>query len=356
MRLARGSRSAAALGAMLLSLALPGASQLPNWRSTVADHLNQRDVMGAAQFLQDAANGLEADEKPEATALLAFLSDRLGNKTQARAWLFQFFETYGGPNVSFPYLGIVNEADVLGYINSWRGRFPAVSSVCFVWDKKNPGPMPPETLALGVDMTNDAYYRLSDEGGLRAGGILHKGFNIMSLSSEAFFDRSASHVFWLELKAGDILLKKEITISVNMTPEPGPTPEQKLSSTNSMIYDLSLYVGEQLILSSKRTELASDPLKLNIKPVNLVANPLFKPPGQQSIWDPTSHGISITGAIGVISGLIKDALKKKPKKAEAAYEKLSVLGLSFFRPGTSNVETEVKATLTLQTRSLSAGH
>lgn len=345
----------AALGAMLLGLVLPAASQLPSWRSTVADHLNQRDVMGAARFLEEAVNGLEADEKPEAAAVLAFLSDRLGNKTQARAWLFQFFETYGGPNVSFPYLGIVNEADVLGYINSWRSQFPVVTSVSFVWDKKNPGPMPPETLALGVDMSNDAYYRFSGEGGFRTGGILHKGFNILGLSSAAFFDRSGAHVFWLELKAGDILLRKEITISVNMTPEPEPTPVQKLSSTKSMVYDLALYVGEQLILSSQRTELAGDPLKLNIKPVNLPANPLFKPPGPGDIWDPASHGVSITQAIGLISGLIKDAFKKKPQTTESAIDKLSVLGLSFFRQGTSSAETEIKATLTLQVRGLSAG-
>jgi hypothetical protein len=355
MKRAKGPLGAAALGAAFFSLVLSATAQTANWRSTVADHLNQRDIMGAVRFLEDAAAGLEADERPEAAGLLAYLNDRLGNKTQARAWLFQFFETYGGPNLSLPYLGIVNEAEVLGYINSWRSRFPGVALVSFFWNKKNPGPMPPETLALGVEMTNDAYFRFSGEDGLTTGGLLHKGFNILTISSAAFFDRSGAHVFWLNLKAGDILLKKEITISVNMTPEPGPTPEQKLSTTRSMIYALSFYVGDQLILRSQKTELAANPLKLDIKPVNLKANPLFKPPGSNDIWDPSSHGVSITQAIGVISGLIKDAFKKKPQTAESTYQKLGVLGLSFFRPGPSNEETEVKATLSLQVRGLPAG-
>lgn len=352
MRVTRRAIGAAASGAMIACLALSASAQPSSWRNTVSDHLNQQDVVGAVQFLGEALTRMEADDKPEATALLAYLEDRMGDKAEAKASLFQFFETYGGPNVSFPYLGLVGEAEAIGYINGWRTRFPEISSVSIVWDKKNPGPLPPESLWLGVEVTNDALFRFSNAEGIMGGGMVHKGFNIMSLSSAGFFAHSGSHVYFLDLKSGDIIIRKQITISVAMTPEEAPPPVKKLETTKDMTYNLSLYVGDRLIQSSTKTEQASNPLKLNIKPVNLAPNPLFKPPGQVDIFDPAQNGISILDAFKVITGLVKDAFTKKPKKVESEYDRLSVLGLTFFRSGPSNTETEVKATVSLTTASL----
>jgi hypothetical protein len=352
MRSSKLLAASATLGTLLLVWAPAARGQTPDWRSDVAGYFSQRDMPGAAGYLEEVMGRLEADEKPEAAALLAYLDDRLGNKTRARTELTLFFETYGGPNVSFPYLGLVAEAEVLGYINSWRAKFPDVLVVSMVRDKKNPGPMPPRELMLGLEVTNDCLYRFSDASGIMGGGMLHKGFNILTIPTSGYFDHSGSHAYSLDLKSGDIRVRKEITVSVSMTPEPAPTPQQEITETKGMAYDLSMYVGDQLITGSTRTERQTDPLKLNIKPVNLVANPLFKPPGQHDNFDPAQNGISILQAVGVISGLVKDLLTKKPVKAESAYEKLSVVGLSYFRTGPSNTEVEVKATLTLETKAV----
>jgi hypothetical protein len=285
---------------------------------------------------------------------LAFLYDRLGDKDRARDWILRFFETYGAPNLSFPYLGIVADGDITAYLNKWRTRFPEVAAVSLVWNKKNPGPLPPQTLNLGVEMTNDAYYRLSDENGVLSGGLLHRGFNILNVSAESFFAHSGSHPFYLDLKADEVSLRKELTVSVSMTPEP-ETPEQELSQSKAMQYDLSLYVGDRLILGSSRTEHPAEPLKLNIKPVNLKANPLFKPPGEHDPFDPSSMGVSIPEAIGLIAGAIKDLVSKKPKKPiEPSVERLGAVGISYYRQGPSKAEIEVKATISLQARTVPA--
>ncbi len=294
----------AALGLVLIVFPWPGFSQLPGWRSATAEYFNQNDSMGAARYLQDGFANLEAGDKPEACVLLAFLNDRLGDKNKAKGWLLHFFETYGNPNVSFPFLGIVAEGDVEVYINSWRAKFPHVSSISIVWPKKNPGPMPPQALQLGLDMANDAYYRFSDATGILGGGVLHKGFNILNLSAESLFERSGSRVYVLDLKAEDIALKTEVALSVSLTPEAAPPAEEKLSKTKGMIYELSFYVGSRLVVKSSKTDRASEPLKLNIKPVNLRANPMFKPPGRHDPFDPDQMGVSIPAAIGVLTGLI----------------------------------------------------
>ena len=354
MKANRGVGGVAILGLVLVLCPLSVLGQAPGWRSVTAGYLSRGDLGGAAGDLQGRFERLEAVDKPEACVLLAFLHDRLGEKDKARGWLVSFFETYGNPNVAFPYLGIAAGAEVEAYINSWRSRFPHCSSVSIVWPKKNPGPLPPQVLQLGLDMTNDAYYRFSGAEGILGGGMLHKGFNILSLDAWGFFDRSGSRAFTLDLKAGDIVLRTEVILSVGMTPEAEPPAEEQLAKTKGLIYELSVYVGSRLVVKSSKTDRASEPLKLNIKPVNLVANPLFKPPGEHDPFDPNQMGVPIPEALGIIAGVIKDLVTKKTPKTESSIEKATVVQFTFFRPGPAETETEVKVSVSIQTRSLAS--
>lgn len=346
---------AGVLAALALSAAWPLLSQASDWRSMTGTYLYNRDFLNASEYLRERLPDVDPSEKPAVIALLAFLSDRLGNKTQARDWMLQFFETYGGPNLSLPFLDIVSEGDVTAYLNSWRSKYPQVTNLTLVRRRNNPGPMPPETVELGIEISADAFYRFSDTNGIMGGGLLHKGFNILGIPAEHFFDRSGAHVFVLDLKQGEVLLRKEVTVSIGLTPEEAPSAEKKLTEGIGMEYVLSLYFGDKLVVSSSKLGQAANPLKLDLKPTNLKANPLFKPPGQHDPFDPSMTGFSIPGAIGVLTGLVKDLLTKKPQKIEPMIDKVGSYVLTYFRPGAANAEVEVKATVTLQTRNVPAG-
>ena len=340
---------------LILSVYVPLLSQAPDWRSTTVDYFYNRDFLNASEYLRERLPNVDPSEKPTVIALLAFLSNRLGNKTQARDWMLQFFETYGGPNLSFPFLDIVSEGDVTAYLNSWRSRYPQVTNLTLVRRRNNPGPMPPETVELGIEISADAFYRFSATEGILGGGLLHKGFNILGIPAEHFFDRSGAHVFILDLKQGEILLRKELTVSIGVTPEGAPSAEKMLTEGIGMEYVLSLYFGDKLVVSSSKLGQATNPLKLDLKPTNLVANPLFKPPGQHDNFDPNMTGFSIPGAIGVLTGLVKDLLAKKPQKIEPTIDKVGSYVFTYFRSGAGNAEVEVTATVKLQTQNVPAG-
>jgi hypothetical protein len=339
----------------MLGVSMPLLSQAPDWRSTAANYFYNRDFLNAAEYLREQLPNVDASEKPTVIGLLAFLSNRLGNKSQARDWMLQFFETYGGPNLSLPFLDIVSEGDVTAYLNSWRSRYPQVTNLTLVRRRNNPGAMPPETVELGIEISADAFYRFSDTNGIMGGGLLHQGFNILGIPAEHFFDRSGAHVFVLDLKQGEVLLRKELTVSIGVTPEAAPSAEKMLTEALGMEYLLSFYFGDKLVVSSSKLGQAANPLKLDLKPTNLKANPLFKPPGQHDPFDPSMTGFSIPGAIGVLTGLVKDLLTKKPQKIESTIDKVGSYTLTYFRSGAGSSEVEVKATVTLQTKNVPAG-
>jgi len=349
------SGTAAVLGCLIVALALPGFGQSAGWRAVTAEDLRHKDYLGAALYLQEEYGRMEAADKPEACALLAFVNDRLGDSAKAREWIAEYFETHGNPNLAFHYLGMVDEVELEAFINSWRTRFPHLSAVTIVWPKRNPGPLPPRYLQLGLDLTNDALYRLSDSGGILGGGMLHKGFNILDLEAGNLFERSGSRVYVLDLKAGDISLRTEVSLAVSLTGEAEPPAEEKLAKTKGLIYELSFYVGSRLVAVSQKTENASEPLKLKVKPVNLRANPMFKPPGREEPFDPDQMGVSIPDAIGIIGGLIKDLVTKKPKTYESSIDKATLVQFTIFRQGSAGAEVEVKASFSVKSRRLPSG-
>jgi hypothetical protein len=327
---------------------LAGRGLMASWRTDVAAYFGLGSYREASEFLLRTYPDLDTLDKPEASALLAFLFRKQDDKALERRWLFEFFEAQGDGNTDFIYLGISADSQVTAFLNDWRMRFPRLTGVFLITRQDDHFLSAPSSLTLGLDSPLEIFYKLSDENGPQQGGLLHTGLNLISLDSSRLFDASGTHVYTLDLKSGDIQVRKELAIDVRLSAEPasagGPQPMD-------LEYKLTMFVGGRQIASSRKTGRDKEPLALDIPPVNMVANPMFKPPNPDDPFDPANRGVSILDAINVAYGLLKDLFKSKERPYQSPLEKKTSVTYSYFQAtAQGGVNTRISAVVSLSAR------
>jgi len=309
-------------------LLLGGSALYAGWRSDVAAHLDNGSYAEAGTILISGYQGMEAIDKPEASALLAYIFHKQEDAVSEGRWLLEFFEGQQSANTDFTFLGIDNESQVTAFVNGWRQKFPRLTGAYLITRRDDSFLAPPSTLTLGLDLPLEVYFKLSDETGPLQGGLLHPGLNFIPLDAGRMFDASGVHVYTLDLKSGNIRLRKELALEVRLSVESasgeGPKPMD-------LEYKLTVFVGGREVATSRKTGRDKEPLALNIPPANMVANPLFKPPNSDDPFDPANRGASILDAINVAAGLIKDLFKSKDRPYQSPLEKKMTVTYSYFQ-------------------------
>ena len=210
----------------------------------------------------------------------------------------------------------------------------------------SPGPesllTPPAEIEIGIDISSDALYRLADEKGVIKGGLLKVGFNSIIIPANLLFLNSGTYKYFLDFKAGDTLLRKEIDIAIQLDQEINLM--KKGAEAKPHQYKLSMYIGDELILSSTKTPrlpslvLGIPPLPENYRPFN---------PRDKS--NPMLNSISIPDAVAAINELFKYFLSKKETKIPAAYfKKVKQMTIAYKRLNPDGNLNDVKATITLK--------
>jgi hypothetical protein len=335
----------------LIALALfllAGRGLMASWRTDVAVYFGTGSYREAGEYLFQTYQGLDVLDKPEASALLAFLFRKQDDRALERRWLFEFFEAQGGGNIDFTYLGISSDSEVTAFLNNWRMRFPRLAGVFLITRQDDNFLAAPSSLTLGLDSPLEVYYKFSDEEGPRQGGLLHKGLNLITLEASRLFDASGTHVYTLDFKSGDIQIRKELALEVRLSTEPasagGPKPMD-------LEYKLSMFVGGRQIAYSRKTGRDKEPLALDIPPVNLVANPLFKAPNPDDPFDPANRGVSILDAINVATSLLKDLFKSKDRPYQSPLEKKTSVTYTYFQGSAERgIDTHISAVVNLSAR------
>jgi len=327
---------------------LAGRGLMAAWRTDVAAYFGTGSYGEAGEYLLRTYHGLDVLDKPEASALLAFLFRKQDDRALERRWLFEFFEAQGGGNTDFSYLGIVSDSEVTAFLNNWRMRFPRLAGIFLITRQDDNFLAAPSSLTLGLDSPQEVYYKFSDEKGPLQGGLLHQGLNFITLESSRLFDASGTHIYALDLKSGDIQIRKELALEVRLSAEPasagGPKPMD-------LEYKLTMFVGGRQIASSRKTGRDKEPLALDIPPVNLVANPLFKPPNPDDPFDPANRGASILDAINVAYSLLKDLFKSKDRPYQSPLEKKTSVTYTYFQGSPQGgVDTHISAVVNLSVR------
>ena len=210
--------------------------------------------------------------------------------------------------------------------------FPLVSGICLLENDAYRKNRPPGQIAIGLQVREETLFKLSARGRVLNGGIFRKGFNSLSLAAEDFFDRTGTHTFSLECKAGEAVVEKEITIDIRIVPL--YVVQKRGEERKRHTFTLSFFFGGRLIYSTKKFPPTDISFKIDLPPSSGRYDPFGLIDGAQK---PTS-GIPIMGAVAGLYQLAKylspapgknkeeeEAVQKK-QQIETTYLKTNMLG------------------------------
>ncbi len=342
---------------LFLVLFLAAAARAADWKSDLRACLDppRRDFAAARTLLREIRDGLEPVDKQAAEALLAFLARRTGDAQDERERIVAYFETYGDADPAFDFLDDTLGREFMIFWGTWKTSYPLTSGFVFLEKTGDDDPSPPARLEVGLELLNEAYYRVSGDGVTLAGGLWHGGFHILRLPFTGGYDRTGEIAFDLDLKITGLVVRKRITVKVNVetsspafqlpavAPAAGPPAPPAPRAVEG---EVSLYVGDKLILTSKKLSSKPAPLKIPIPGPSPWGTKPFIVPRKDA---PQFNQFSIIDAVSEVIKAIKD-IGKKRKAASASppsYRKTQALGFAFTRPGPSGGEVRYRASVSL---------
>ena len=342
----------------LLLLIMSAGALHAQWRSDVAQLFSKgKDYKAISEYLLQNYNKLEnVIDNADASGILAFCFGRLNDPQNETRWITEYFESCGAKDTGFAFLDLVNQVDVIGWLNTWKSRYPFIIEIALIKGIGDEPLVPQGILPLVVDIMNDAYYKFYLGSNVLEGGQFKSGFNIIALDANELFLNPGKRVCLLEVKSGGLVLKKEITLDVEASFPRMPAGQPSPQSIPPVHYALSMYVGGELVLSSRKTESVAPPFQLGLKPSN---NPAYLKPDyyvkRNDPWaNPNFNSFSIFDAVGILYKVLKDLLKKKDNKDAQPPKIQTVQDLSLvFRPKDSaGRDREIKVSIKLRTKNL----
>jgi hypothetical protein len=345
-------RSIAPLFVVLLSVSALSA----DWKTDVRAILDppRRDVDAARSYLRESFDGLEPADKPTAAGFLAFLARKAGDSRDEIERVVACFETYGDVDPAFDFLDDALGREFMLFWGNWKTTYPLASGFVLLERTGEDDPSPPARLEVGLDLLNDAYYRVSEDGVTLAGGLWQGGFHILRLPFTGGYDRTGEIAFDLDLKVTGLVVRKRVTIKVDVRSAPAislppvapaagrPAPPEPRAVEG----EVSLYIGDKLILTSRKLSSKPAPLKIPIPGPSPWGTKPFIVPRKDA---PQFNQFSILDAVSEVLKAIKD-IGKKRKAASASppsYRKTQALGFAFTRPGPAGGEVLYRASVSL---------
>jgi len=340
---------------ILLLLVLPVRALQAQWRNDVAELFNKgRDYKAISEYLLQNFNKLETViDKADAAGILAYCFSRLNDSGRETSWIVEYFDSFGAKDSGFAFLDLLSQADLIGWLNTWKSRYPFISEIALIKGIGDQIIMPAGILPLAIEITNEAYYKFSSRTRLLEAGQFKSGFNVIALDANELFISSGKRTYLLEVKSGALVLNKEIALEVEVSSPWKAAPKTGPQTTRPIEYKLSIYVGGELVMSSQKAEY---PLawKLDVQPSNTPYG--FSPDyyAKRNEPNPMMNSIPIFEAIAAIYSLLKDLLKKRDKK-EVEPPKIQTvqdLSLVFKQRDEYGRNQEMKISLKLRTKNL----
>jgi hypothetical protein len=327
-----------------------------DWKAGLLSYLGPpADYHGAREFLAARYESLEAEDRQTAGALLPYLSRKTGDRADEEALAAAYFETYRDNDPDLSFLDDLTRRDFLAFWYGWKSRYPLVHELSLLYYDRAPATGLPAAVEVGLELMSDAFYRLSLGPYILDGGHWRRGFHILTIPVRDLFERSETYEFFLDLKAGDLIVRKPIRIGIDVAqvsvaapapgPQPPPLPLPGTPTISPLEGELSLYVDGRLILKSRKIAAKPPPLSFPLPGPSMPGQKPYMPPPKN---DPMASGVSIIDALALAYKAIKDlTARKPPKPSPPAYRKVDSLGFSFMRTTAENLPASARATVTL---------
>jgi hypothetical protein len=341
--------------AVVVTLALTAALQA-DWKMDLNARLGRNpDYKAARDLLVEAAKTLEPEDKQTAAFILPFLASKLDDKSRAEELVADYFETYLDNDPNFGFLDEYALRGLLAFWGSWKRVYPLVYDLNLLSYSRTPATGLPASVDVGLELLNEAFYRISLGPYILEGGYWPRGFHILTIPLRGLFERSDTYDFILDLKAGDFVCRKPIKVRVDIADMVMPTAAQTARDTFASPPSLplrpikegeiSVYIDGKLVLKSR---------KIAVKPAAFtfpLGGPLMqgqKPYMPPPVNDPMNMGVNIVDALALAYKAIKDLVAKRPPKPSApSYQKVSSLSFAYNRTAAGGQTVSARASLSL---------
>jgi hypothetical protein len=343
--------------ASALLLVLAAAAVLrADWKSELNKRLGpERDYRGAWLFLAEESKKLEAEDKQTAAFIMPYLAAKSGDKEAERDLAADYFETYQDNDPDFGFLGAGPLRELLAFWAPWKRTYPLVSDVYLLSYSRTPATGIPASVDIGLELLNEALYRISLGPYVLEGGLWPKGFHILTIPLRGLFDRSETYEFILDLKAGDIICRRPIRVRVELAdvgPAPAPIRRDDFLAPPSSVPlrpiregEISLYIDGKLVLKSRKIAARATPFSFPLGGPLLPGQKPYMPPPKT---DPMMSGVNILDAFALAYKAIKDLVAKKPPKpSPPSYQKVSSLSFAYSRTTSADRSVSARASLSL---------
>jgi len=326
-----------------------------DWKSELNSRLGRNpDFRAAWDFLAEESKKLEPEDKQTAAFILPYLAARLGDKDLERERTADYFETYQDNDPDFGFLDEYTLRDLLVFWASWKRAYPLVYDLNLLSYSRAPATGLPASVDVGLELLNEAFYRISLGPYILEGGYWIKGFHILTIPLRGLFDRSDTYEFVLDLKAGDLICRKPIQVRVDiadMAPAATPAPRDIFSTPPATTAkpvregEISLYIDGKLVLRSRKISAKPAPFTFPLGgPLMQGQKPYMLPPKN----DPMVSGVNVLDALALAYKAIKDLVAKKPPKPSApSYQKVSILSFAYSRTMAGGQSVPARASLSL---------
>ena len=326
-----------------------------DWKSELLSRLGRTpDYRAAYAYLVEESKNLEPEDRQTTGVLLPFLAGKLGDAVRERDLAADYFETYRDNDPDFGFLDDYTLRDFLAFWFRWKRSYPLAYDLNLLSYAKGPATGLPAAVEVGLELLNEAYYKISLGPYILEGGYWPAGFHILTIPLNGLFERSDTYAFILDLRAGDIIVRKPVQVRIDIAdmvagaaPSPRDTffPEPGTTAKTIQEGEIFLYVDGKLVLRSRKIVARPSSFIFPLGgPLMRGQKPYLPPPKT----DPMASGVNILDALALAYKAIKDLVAKKPPKpSPPSYNKVGSLSFAYSRTTAEGLAVSARASIGL---------